>query len=78
MGYDVIGDIHGQADKLDALLARLGDRHSVDGWRHPGRIEVFVGARGLRRLLGRQRGPLVAYCWDGESVLTDRHFVSVG
>ena len=24
VGYDVIGDIHGQADKLDALLKKLG------------------------------------------------------
>ena len=43
MGYDVIGDLHGQADKLEALLARLGYRHRTDGWRHPGRIAVFVG-----------------------------------
>ena len=24
MEYDIIGDIHGQADKLEALLAQLG------------------------------------------------------
>lgn len=60
MGYAVIGDVDGHADKVDALLARLGYRHTVDGWRHPGRIAVFVGARGVRRLVGRQRGPLVA------------------
>ncbi|KAI5912137.1 hypothetical protein [Thauera sp. 2A1] len=61
MGYYVIGDIRGQADKLDALLARVGYRHTVAGWHHPGRIAVFAGARGVRRLVGRQRGPLVAY-----------------
>ena len=43
MSYDVIGDIHGQADKLEALLTRLGYRHRTDGWCHPGRIAVFVG-----------------------------------
>lgn len=38
--FDVIGDVHGHADALDALLARLG-------WRNrrppPGRRAVFVG-----------------------------------
>jgi hypothetical protein len=43
MGYDVIGDLHGQADKLEALLKRLGYRPTADGWRHPGRQAVFVG-----------------------------------
>ena len=41
--YDVIGDIHGEADKLEALLAKLGYA-SADGiWRHPARQAVFVG-----------------------------------
>jgi hypothetical protein len=41
--YDIIGDIHGQANKLDAMLARLG-YSLVDGvWRHPQRIAIFVG-----------------------------------
>lgn len=30
--YDVIGDIHGMAHKLDALLAQLGWRKSASGW----------------------------------------------
>ncbi|BAL23473.1 metallophosphoesterase [Azoarcus sp. KH32C] len=43
MGYDVIGDIHGQADKLEALLTTLGYRDTTDGWLHPQRTAVFVG-----------------------------------
>ena len=43
MAYDIIGDIHGQADKLEALLARLGYRLQRGAWRHPGRSAVFVG-----------------------------------
>ena len=42
--FDVIGDVHGCHDELEALLARLG--YAVDGgsWRHPaGRRVVFVG-----------------------------------
>lgn len=42
-GYDVIGDIHGQAARLEALLAAL-DYVKRDGtWTHPTRIAVFVG-----------------------------------
>jgi hypothetical protein len=41
--YDIIGDIHGYADKLTALLARLGYRHSAGAWRRPDRLAIFVG-----------------------------------
>ena len=44
MGYDVIGDIHGQAAKLEALLAQLGYSEGPDGWVPPaGRQAVFLG-----------------------------------
>ena len=44
MSYDVIGDIHGQAGKLAALLERLGYVSTAFGWRPPaGRQAVFVG-----------------------------------
>ena len=42
-GYDVIGDIHGCADKLEALLSRLGYEKSGGAWRHPDRMAVFLG-----------------------------------
>jgi len=57
--FDLIGDIHGHADTLKALLQRLGYREggaarvdsgapgvsasSVDCWRHPSRTAIFVG-----------------------------------
>lgn len=42
--YDVIGDVHGQGDKLKALLARLGYARSGGRWSAPeGRQLVFVG-----------------------------------
>ncbi|WP_424211313.1 polynucleotide kinase-phosphatase [Streptomyces sp. BI20] len=57
--FDIIGDVHGCASELDALLAKLG---YVDGAAHPeGRTAVFVGDlvdRGpdspgvLRRVMG--------------------------
>ncbi len=40
--FDLIGDIHGHADALKALLARLGYREGA-GWSHPNRTAVFVG-----------------------------------
>jgi Calcineurin-like phosphoesterase len=43
MNLDVIGDVHGQYDKLVELLEHLG-YHDTDGtWRHPSRTVVFVG-----------------------------------
>ena len=44
MEYDAIGDVHGQAGKLEALLRRLGYRQRQGSWRPPvGRQAVFVG-----------------------------------
>lgn len=43
MAYDIIGDIHGQADKLHALLHHLGYRDAGGAYRHPDRIAIFVG-----------------------------------
>jgi len=43
MAYDIIGDIHGHADKLEALLARIGYSRRQGVWRHPQRQAIFVG-----------------------------------
>jgi hypothetical protein len=43
MGYDIIGDIHGQFEKLESLLTRLGYRQRQGAWRHPERSAIFVG-----------------------------------
>ncbi len=43
MAYDVIGDVHGQADRLEALLLKLGYQHQRGAWRHPERTVLFVG-----------------------------------
>ena len=43
MSYDIIGDIHGQADELIALLTKM-DYVQQDGvWRHPERKVIFLG-----------------------------------
>ncbi|MEI6279096.1 MAG: metallophosphoesterase [Verrucomicrobiota bacterium] len=42
--YDIIGDIHGHADELRALLASLGYRNGRDAYCHPeGRKVIFLG-----------------------------------
>lgn len=66
MAYDVIGDIHGQADKLHALLAHLGYREIRGAYRHPDRTAIFVGDfidRGPRQI---------------DSVMTVRRMVDAG
>jgi hypothetical protein len=40
---DVIGDVHGQYDKLVSLLRHLGYSESAGAWRHPDRAAIFVG-----------------------------------
>jgi hypothetical protein len=42
-GYDIIGDVHGQADMLQRLLADLGYEESGGTWVHRSRHVVFVG-----------------------------------
>ncbi len=42
--YDIIGDIHGYAHILEALLRKLGYEKSAGTWRHPaGRKVIFLG-----------------------------------
>ena len=43
MSYDIIGDVHGHADKLESLLAKLGYSRSNGCWRHPRRKAIFLG-----------------------------------
>jgi len=43
LNYDIIGDVHGQHDKLVALLKTLGYRETMRAWRHPDRTAIFVG-----------------------------------
>lgn len=42
-GYDIIGDIHGQHAKLEALLSHLGYAKRGGIWKHPDRQAIFMG-----------------------------------
>lgn len=41
-GYDIIGDIHGHADALTALLVKMGYHCDHGVWRHATRQAIFV------------------------------------
>jgi hypothetical protein len=43
VSFDIIGDIHGYCDKLEALLTQLGYRERAGAWRHADRQAIFVG-----------------------------------
>ena len=43
MNYDIIGDIHGHAEALKALLGDLGYVEKGRAWSHPGRQAIFLG-----------------------------------
>ncbi len=42
-GYDLIGDIHGHFNELEALLRKLGYAPKGGTFHHPGRRAVFIG-----------------------------------
>lgn len=41
--YDIIGDIHGHASRLEQLLERMGYEQDSEGWHHSDRQAIFVG-----------------------------------
>jgi hypothetical protein len=43
MTYDLIGDVHGHADELEALLAKMGYAQKGGAWRHEHSTAVFLG-----------------------------------
>jgi hypothetical protein len=40
---DIIGDVHGQCEKLVGLLQHLGYESHQGSWKHPNRTAIFVG-----------------------------------
>lgn len=42
-GYDIIGDVHGQSQKLERLLHAMDYELEPGAWRHPSRKAIFVG-----------------------------------
>ena len=76
-GYDVIGDIHGHADELLALLEKLGYFHDGISYRHESRQAMFLGdfvdrGPGQRRVLQT----VMAMCNNGraQSIMGNHEF----
>ena len=42
-GYDAIGDIHGHAEELKALLTKLGYEERGGAYRHSTHTAIFIG-----------------------------------
>lgn len=43
MRYDIIGDVHGQASKLESLLSNMGYQERSGAWGHADSRAIFVG-----------------------------------
>ena len=41
--YDIIGDVHGYAGELKALLKKMGYKQENGVWQHPERVAIFTG-----------------------------------
>lgn len=78
-GYDIIGDIHGCAAPLEALLDMMGYRRSDDDGphRHPNRQAIFVGDlidRGPQQLLVLQIVRAMVEAGSAQMVLGNHEF----
>ncbi len=82
MGYDIIGDIHGHADKLEALLKRMGYAAKGRGYVAPlGRQAVFVGDfidRGPKQLRVLEIVRAMIDSADALAVMGNHEFNAIG
>ena len=67
--FDLIGDIHGHADKLEALLQKLGYTKTNGYYAHPNRKALFVGDYIDRGPKIRETLELVRQMVDNESAI---------
>ncbi|RZT92560.1 metallophosphoesterase [Rivibacter subsaxonicus] len=82
MGYDLIGDIHGHAAKLDALLARLGYSRRGERWIPPtGRQAIFLGDlvdRGPQQIPVVRTVRAMVEAGDAQCVMGNHEFNAIG
>ena len=81
-GYDIIGDVHGCAAELTALLGTLGYRRSTasGAYEHPGRQAIFVGDlvdRGPAQLEVLQTVKRMADCGSAQVVMGNHEFNAI-
>lgn len=81
MYYDIIGDIHGEAERLYALLARLGYVQTQGVWRHHDRQAVFVGDfidRGAQQLAVLETVRTMVKACSALAVMGNHEYNAVG
>lgn len=66
---DLIGDVHGHADELEALLKKLGYSKNNDHYAHPNRKVIFVGDYIDRGPKIRETLAIVKQMVDNESAI---------
>lgn len=80
MAYDIIGDIHGQADKLHALLTHMGYEDRDGAYRHPDRTAIFVGDfidKGPRQLESVQTVRRMVEAGTAQAVMGNHEFNAI-
>ena len=82
MGFDLIGDIHGEAPSLTALLSELGYRQTSNGFAHDGnRKAIFVGDLVDRGAWERETIEIVRAMMDSgnaQCVMGNHEFNAIG
>ena len=80
MAFDVVGDVHGQYDKLIALLGHMGYVESAGTWRHPDRTAIFVGDlidRGPKQLATIQLVRAMVAAGSAQCVMGNHEFNAI-
>ena len=80
MSFDVIGDVHGQYDKLVSLFEHLGYSAADGVWRHPSRTAIFVGDlidRGPKQMETVQLIRTMTAAGTAQSILGNHEFNAI-
>jgi hypothetical protein len=81
-GYDIVGDVHGHADKLEGLLRKMGYVPHGRGYRPPvGRQLIFLGDlidRGPQQLRVLEIARSMMDEGDARAVMGNHEFNAIG
>ena len=76
-GFDIIGDVHGHADRLRSRLTTMGYREQCCVCGHRDRMAVFNPLATCLDYSVAMEGVLRAYRWDDEDEIDETRFVDV-
>jgi hypothetical protein len=81
MNYDIIGDIHGHADALKALLQHMDYKERAGAWRHSDRKAIFVGDfidRGPKQVESVEIVRRMVEAGSAQAVMGNHEFNAIG